>query len=263
MIGQLFDPLGNRIGGEFQLNTSFSLDDEQDMAIAALPGGGFIQVYKDTDATATSLRLQERTATGATATASATIVSDASAADPAFRNPKIAVSSDTSALIVYKAVFGGNADIVYKLYDPATNTYSAQFGLFNELESVTNADVTVLSNGNYVVTANVGGADPSIRYTIFSPTQSEILGPTFVAGTNTNTFIDGQATVTALTGGGFVIAWTNTDAGDTDVVGRIYDAAGNETGSFFAGSGSATRTTSRRPSRRSPTAASSSSTATT
>ena len=156
VIGQLFDPLGNRIGGEFQLNTSFSLDDEQDMAIAALPGGGFIQVDQDTDATATSLRLQERTATGATATASATIVSDASAADPAFRNPKIAVSSDTSALIVYEAVFGGNADIVYKLYDPATNTYSAQFGLFNELESVTNADVTVLSNGNYVVTANVG-----------------------------------------------------------------------------------------------------------
>ena len=39
VIGQIFDPLGNRIGGEIQLNNSFFFDDEQNMELAALPGG--------------------------------------------------------------------------------------------------------------------------------------------------------------------------------------------------------------------------------
>ncbi len=46
--------------------------------------------------------------------------------------------------------------------------------------------------------------------------------------------------MTALTGGGFVIAWTNTDASDTDILFRVYDNTGAETNSGFAGSNGAT-----------------------
>jgi hypothetical protein len=45
VIGQLFDPLGNRIGVEFRLNADHFLDEEQDMDMAASLGG-FISVQR-------------------------------------------------------------------------------------------------------------------------------------------------------------------------------------------------------------------------
>ncbi len=118
VIGQLYDPLGNAIGGEFRLNDTFFLHDEQDMELAALPGGGFISVYEDTEAGVTSIRLQEYDASGAPVLSGFTVVSDGAAADPAYRNPVIAASSATSVLILYEEVTAGASGIYGKIYDP-------------------------------------------------------------------------------------------------------------------------------------------------
>lgn len=65
VIGQIFVPLGNKLAdGEFRLNNAFFADDEQDMDMAPLPGGGFISVFEDTDANGTSIRLNEYNASG-------------------------------------------------------------------------------------------------------------------------------------------------------------------------------------------------------
>ena len=45
--GQIFDPLGNPIGGSFRANQTFFADDERNFDVAALPNGGFVVVYED------------------------------------------------------------------------------------------------------------------------------------------------------------------------------------------------------------------------
>ena len=159
--------------------------------------------------------------------------------DPNYRNPVVAVSSATSVLIVYEEVNGFNSDLVGKIYNPTTNTYGAQFDVLID-NSMENASITVLTNGNYVVTGNLNTADDAIEYRILNSAGANVLPATFVTGTNTNTQNDREATVTALTGGGFVITWTNTDANDTDILGRVYNAAGTQIGTFSPGDTTAT-----------------------
>jgi Ca2+-binding RTX toxin-like protein len=240
-FAQIFDPLGNKIGAEIRLNQASTSGDEQNADLAALPGGGFIVVYHDLDNPATvppggsNIRLQEYDANGIIGSANALVVNDAGAgADPNFRNPVVAVSSATSVLIVYEQVTGGSSDLVGKIYNPTTNTYGAQFNILTEANSMGDADITVLTNGNYVITGNRSFTDNAIEYRIFDSAGANVLSATYVTGTNANAENDSEATVTALTGGGFVIAWTNIDA-DTDVEFRVYNAAGTQTASGFAG----------------------------
>ncbi len=101
VIGQLFDPLGGRIGGEFRLNGDHFLDDEQDMDMAAMPGG-FIVAYEDTLANVASIRLNEFDSSGALLPDDTTVVEDTALSNPNYRNPHIAVSGAASALIVYE-----------------------------------------------------------------------------------------------------------------------------------------------------------------
>jgi Ca2+-binding RTX toxin-like protein len=198
-------------------------------------------VFEDTNALGTSIRLNEYDSNGVLVSSGTTVVSDGSLADPNYRNPHVAVSSATSVMIVYEEVTGGNPGIYCKIYNPSTNTYGAQIGLITGGVSGTGtADVAVLTNGNYVITANRGDTDNSITYRIMNSAGGNVLNASFVTGTNTNTQNDREATVTALTSGGFVIAFTNTDANDTDIQFRVYNAAGTQTGAGEVAVGSAT-----------------------
>jgi Ca2+-binding RTX toxin-like protein len=237
VIGQLFDPLGNRIGVEFRLNADHFLDEEQDMDMAASLGG-FISVYEDTNANGTSIRLNEFDVNGATLPDDTTVVEDNSTASPNYRNPRIAVSGTSSALIVYEETSSGPTSLRGKIYNPVTNAYGAEITIFVggmfTITNFTGADVAVLTNGNYVVTANQSGVDPSITYKILNSAGATVLASDSVSGTNTNNDVDGQASVTSLAGGGFVIVFANTD-GPTKIEYRVFNAAGTQTASGIAG----------------------------
>jgi Ca2+-binding RTX toxin-like protein len=49
IFGQMFDPLGNPIGPEFQINTQSTNGSETNASFAALPDGGFVTVFGATD----------------------------------------------------------------------------------------------------------------------------------------------------------------------------------------------------------------------
>ena len=245
VIGQIFDPVGNRVGTEITLNTASTFDNERNSDLAALPGGGFIVVYHDDNSPSdggSNIRLQEYSAAGVAVSDSPVVVEDSSTpSDPSYRNPVVAASSDTSVLIVYDEVSAGIAKTVGKIYNPATNVYGAQFDLITggSVTGTGDSDVAVLTNGNYVIVSNRGDADTSIVYKVITSTGSNVVNSSFVTGTNSDNEDDRDATVTALTGGGFVIAWTNTDT-DLDVIFRVYNAAGAEVNSGTLGVGSAT-----------------------
>ena len=158
-------------------------------------------------------------------------------------------------MVVYEEISGGTSGLVAKIYNPATNTYSAQFAvLISAAISITDPDIAVLSNGNYVVIGNVGGADSSLAMRIFAPNGANVLGAAEVGNTLGNAEANSEGSVTALAGGGFVVAWTNTDFSDTDVQFSIYNNAGTETGSGSVTLAYLTTTTTSRSLSRSPMA---------
>lgn len=235
VIGQIFDPVGNLVGSEFRINTFGNANNEQNMDMAATPDGGFIAVYERVViGTGVTTICIDRFNSSGVQTGGSFIVDDSANTDPNFLNPQVAVSGSTSALVVYEQTSGTGTTIVGKIYNPSTNAVGSQFNLIAFAGGDTDPDVTALTNGNYVITAthNQSG-DNRIIYRIVDSTGANVLAVTAVGGTGGNGFNDREATVTALTGGGFVIAWTNTDSNDTDILFKVYNAAGTEVGSGF------------------------------
>ena len=187
-------------------------------------------VYEDNDATTNSIRLQEFDATGNTVSSSTSVISDTTPSAPtSFSNPAVAVSSATSVLIVWQeAEVGGDTRIVGKTYDPTTDTYSAEISLINFAGDNAAPAVTVLTNGNYVIVCETTatGGDQFISYRIVNSTGANVLPATEIATTQADSQNDREPAITALTGGGFVISWTNTDLNDTEVFMTVFNAAG-------------------------------------
>jgi Ca2+-binding RTX toxin-like protein len=238
VIGQLFDPLGNRVGGEFRLNNVFSGDNEQDMEIAALPGGGFISVFEDNAGGITSIRLNEYDATGTLVDCNTTVIEDFSTAVPNFRNPRVVVLSATEVIVFYERAQGDINDVRAVLYNLTTDVFGAPA---TQLPiGLPNADVAVLADGRFVLTTSSRfNGDNCINVVIDeSPTSSGVFFR--VDGTQTNGLIDSEPSVAALEGGGFVVVWNGqTGTGNTAINGRVYSANGVEMGSFVAGDGGA------------------------
>lgn len=234
IIGQIFTPFGTPLGDEIRLNTSFVFDDERDVSLAAMTDGGFISVYEDFDTSSgvISLRLQGYNPDG-TFRFGTTIEADVDSAFSNFANPQVAVSSATSAMIVYEvAISATDTDVYYRLYDPSTNALGDDVVLIGSSNRIGDPDITVLSNGNYVITGNdSGGSNGDIFMRIIGPTGTSILSRTDVAGTVGDSDNDREASVTALTDGGFVVAYTNTDISDTDIEFQLYSASGQTIGS--------------------------------
>ena len=229
VFAQLFDPLGTPLGSEFRINAVSLLDNERDSDIVALPDGGFLVIYHDDDLSgngASNIRLERFDATGTGVAEDSLVVNDGVApALPNYANPRGACSSATSVMVVYDVIDGGNSGIFGRIYNPTTNTYGAEF-LVMSAGTSQNADIAVLSNGNYVIATEVDAADDAIRFRIFNAAGGQVAGAFFVTGTDTDTFADRDVSVTALAGGGFVLVWTSTDGNDTDVLFRVYDNAG-------------------------------------
>ena len=248
VFGQLFSPMGSRIGAEFRVNATSTADDERDSDVVALPGGGFIVVYHDDDYQAlngSDIRLEEFSAAGAPVSENTVVVSDTgNSANPNYSAPRGAASSDSSVLIVYdKTTSLGVTGTYGKVYNPLTNTYSAEIVLISG-QSNRDPEVTVLDNGNYVVVANRtasgGGGDASLFYRIVDATGANVVAQTAVAGTTTNTASDTEASITALVGGGFVIAWSSVSiigtGTDTDINYRVYSNTGVQVATGVTGS---------------------------
>lgn len=239
IVGQIFDQLGTKIGGEIRLNQSYFLDDESSPSITATSNGGFIVAYSDVDTGVTSIRLNEFNADGSVIFSSAsTVASDDLTTIPNFASPSIAASNNTSAMIVYeKEVGAGNVDIYYRIYNPVTDTYGAETAAMVSDNSYGPPAITVLSNGNYAIAADLDRftSNSSIVVTIIDSTGAAIKSPNFVGATQLNSNLDSEADITALTGGGFVVSWTSDVNGsggiNSDINFQLFNAAGTEIGS--------------------------------
>jgi len=240
VVGQIFDPLGNPVGSEISLNATFQIDNESDYDMQALPNGGFIAVYEDNDpdtGNVISLRVEVFDANGVS-TSFNSFIDDLNNTNPNFGNPSIAVSSATSALIVYERSFSNtDMDIRGNIFNPATNTFGPDLFIFSSFANDTDVVVTTLSNGNYVVVATndgtAAGTGTQIIMRIVDSDGNTVLGQTTVGDTGTDGFSDFNAHVASLSGGGYVVTWTENDGTDIDVRAQIFNADGTPVTSQF------------------------------
>ncbi len=229
IIGQLYDAEGNAIGTEFRANQGFFADDEGDFTAVALPGGGFVIAYEDTDSNGTAIRYNILDANGVNVT-TGTIAPDPGAQD--LGAPSITVNTDGSFLVAYQQRnVGSNTETFATIVDPAGVAGSPFLLLAGGLSSDLGAngqqvDVTTLTNGNYVIIARQFNGDNGFNMRIVNSTGGNVLGFTEVSNTLGDGETDVAPAVTALSGGGFVVVWQNTDANDTDILFQRYNAAG-------------------------------------
>lgn len=94
------------------------------------------------------------------------------------------------------------------------------------------ASVKALNNGNFVVTWVTHNPDASrtILGQIFDPNGVRV-GEEFVVADSPFHSLD--PSLEALSGGGFVVTWTDVDASVTGLFAKLYDADGNAQGSSF------------------------------
>jgi FG-GAP-like repeat len=231
LVGQIFDARGNRIGTEFRANFSFFADNEQNAALDTRPSGGFVMVYTDTDAAGTSIRAQSYDVNGSLVGGAPTTIQADTSTDT-LSGPAVAVRSNGSYLVTYgrSTEAGGplSTSTVGRIVS-AAGAVGSEFTIADAavVGATFNPDVDVLSNGNYVVVYEhqPGFSAFAAAYQIRDSTGA------FVRGGDFGGPLAFDVHVAPLTGGSFVVVWTEAD-GDaseggsgTGIVARVDNGA--------------------------------------
>lgn len=228
VIGQVFSPLGIPIGVEFLVN-GFNANVESVVDIAALTNGGAIAVYQDfisAGGGSTSIRYTMLNTDGTEIT-SITVSSDLPGGG-SFSAPRVAVAGGTG-LFAYVFNDGGTSRILGKLFNASSGTItSLELPLLNLSPLNNQLDIAALANGTFVVVSNSdnGLGDTTIGYAVINAAGAVIGGGGFITASTGGTDDDSDPSVTALTGGGFVVTWTSFDGTDQVILGQVFDNNG-------------------------------------
>jgi Ca2+-binding RTX toxin-like protein len=137
--------------------------------------------------------------------------------------PRLTELANGNVLVVWDENndFESDAGLKGHIYTSAGLAVGGEFDLTDNSTAYSEPNVTALSNGNFVVTYHpASGAGVSAR--IFDSSGSLVSGPITVDGSANQH--DSQ--VTALAGGGYVVAWTDETVSDGQVQARVYDNNG-------------------------------------
>ncbi len=226
IMGRLYDPEGNPITASFMLNSIAAVDNEGDPEIAALSDGGFVLVYEDIDANGTRLLWQKHNAAGGI------VDQDVLQADPGgdevVSDPKVAVFSDNSFVVVYTRTTnsGADTDVRARIVE-SDGTVGSEITIRAHPDDPREHSVAVLENDTFVVAyvEDDGGAE-GIEYKIYDSSGAVVRNVVNIASPGTE---NEDPQVVALKGGGFVIAWSDeTDFMDENIYARVYDSSGDD-----------------------------------
>jgi hypothetical protein len=131
LVGQIFDAKGHRVGSEFQINKTYFGDNEQDAALATRPGGGFVMVFEDTNASGTSIRAETYDVNGNRIMVGVPLSIAPDPGVPTLANPTVATRPDGSYLVTYETSNNaGDTDIVARTVS-AAGVVSGEFTIFD------------------------------------------------------------------------------------------------------------------------------------
>lgn len=231
---QVFDNLGNKQGGEFQLNTTV-LGDQQMPSIAALASGALVVGWDDSSALGGDPDggIKARIFVPTTGTISDLALSNTVISEAAVENTTVASLTATGALnaaytyqIISDSTQGGFAIDGYKL--------EVKDGLLLDYETSPTATLTIRATDTF------GNSFDKIFSIAIA---NSVIENRYVGGeealVNSATIL-GQQTpaITALSGSRYVVTWADAslsggDNSGTSIKGQILDSDGNRIGTEF------------------------------
>jgi hypothetical protein len=243
IVGQIFDAAGNRFGSEFKVNSSFPVSDYTQAALDARPGGGFVMVYNSGlgVGVGNSIRVQTRDVNG-TLVGGTPVTIQAPDGD-SYGSATVAVRPNGSYLVAYErlvSVPGSHEvppiDIVGHVVS-AAGVVGSEFTIGHAGRVGGRPDADVLTSGSDVIVwerpkdlTRPYDSDSDPWFQIRTP-----LGFSVTGALDSSTHAQFQVEVAALTGGGFVAAWTETDVDGSGmgIRARVYNDLGRAAGSAF------------------------------
>ena len=228
IIGQLYDPLGVKIGGEILANGGWNAHDEGAFDAAALPDGGFVIAFEQTNpSTGTNIFAREWNADASSSTLRHILNN---AYRPDLGGPSVSAGPGDTYIVAYQENSATETVTWARQVNRATGTIGAEQTMFSGSTPLYDqaTAATRLYNGGHVIASRYDQAsgDDAIEFRPAFPTGAS----NFVANTYANGFVDSQPAIAGLTGGGFVVAWVNNDS-DADIYFQRYDDTGTAQGS--------------------------------
>lgn len=244
--GQLYDTAGNKIGGEFRVNTQ-TLNSQDNSSIAGLASGGFVVAWTDSsalggDTSGSGIKAQRFDASGV-AVGSELLVNESTL--NAQNAPMVSGLASGGFVVTWTDASGQGGDssgssIKAQLYGSTGAVIGGEFLVNTNVANGQDGSVVgSLTGGGFVIAwrdSSLIGGDTSkdaIKAQMFSASGARVGGEFLV---NTETASNQQkATIVGLSTGGFVIAWADASqrGGDPNNYGiafQIYDETGVKVG---------------------------------
>jgi FG-GAP-like repeat len=226
VIGQRYDALGNKVGGEVHISQGFSAGDLFSPAITALPNGNVAIAFEDFSGGDHDLYVRIfNPSLGLVRTDAIDLGTNIT------ETPSLTAFADSSYVVTYTvstAGNGGDTDIVARVVSP-TGAVGAQFAIDNQTDNRGFSEVATLANGNFAVVYrdefNGSTTDVNIRFAVFSPAGTPVAGPVDLPDGN-DSGLETDPDVAALRGGGFVVVWTDPDLGTNDIRASFVNSSG-------------------------------------
>ena len=211
---QIYNAAGVKVGGEFLVNTATS-GRQLVEGVAATANGGFAAVYLTENE---AIRAQIFDSSGVK-TGSEILVT-AAVPNPGVRNMNASVAVLTNGVMIVTwarsdPYAGPNSGehVFARAFNAATGaSLGAEFRLDTSADPALSPSVTALASGGWVATWSFPGADEThdVKGQIFAANGVKV-GGEFLVNTATANVNQGQSSVVALAGGGFVVAWFDHD----------------------------------------------------
>jgi Ca2+-binding RTX toxin-like protein len=236
--GQVFNADGSKAGGEMLIN-SVTAGNQDTAALVALPDGRFLTTWQTTGSPADT---QESGIAAAISGVGGEFLVNTTTTNSQGA-PSAAAFGNGQFVVCWTDFSGNDPDIRAQIFTAGGTKSGAEFVVNSTTaESQVGSAVAVLSNGNFVVAWNdhsESGADMSsaaIRARLFT-SAGVPLAQDFVVNTTTESYQQAPQ-VTALTGGRFVVTWTDAsqvgaDLSGTAVRAQIFNQDGSRAGTEF------------------------------
>jgi hypothetical protein len=243
--GQVFDASGVKQGAEFLVNTE-ALSNQAEPSVAALPGGGFVVTWETSDSTQDGSSLATKgqvfDASGVKQGAEFLVNTEALSNQS---DPSVAALPGGGFVVIWTtgdaSQDGSSSAIKGQVFDASGVKQGAEFLVNTEAaNNQVEPSVAGLPEGGFVVTWATGdstqdGSGFAIKGQVFDASGvkqgAEFLVNTEALGSQ------GDPSVAALPGGGFVVTWRTSDSAQDGSVsaikGQVFDASGVKQGAEF------------------------------
>jgi hypothetical protein len=231
VLAQRYDPFGVAVGAVITVNNGSPTTEPSLPRVAALADGGFVVTYtKQLSATDFDIYSQRYAAdgTGGALTFVATPGGLQTYSD-------VVGLTGGGYVVTWADYTVGNGNVLATIYNAAGGIVASniQAAPFADTDVQSFPSITALTNGGFVI-ASTDTAGTRISVSVFTAAGVRTdASPTTYAGTTVSDSVnDLEPSVTALAGGGFIVAWRNEfSATDHDIYGQLYSAAGVAVGS--------------------------------